>query len=371
MPRTPRTGPVLHRRALNRTLLHRQRLLERGAHDTAETIDHLVGMQSQVPKAPFVGLWSRITDFDPATLDALMLERRAVRASLMRTTLHLVSADDAIGLRPLFQPVLERAFHSQRAFREGVDGIDPAELLEAGRQALDESPMSTSELGRVLGEKWPDRDPSHLAYSVRFRLPLVQVTPRGTWASTQAPRVTTFEAWMGRPAVTAGDPASLLRRYLGAFGPASVGDMRTWSWLTGLREVVEAMRPQLRTFRDEKGRELFDLPDAPILTGDEPAPIRFLPEYDNVLLSHEDRTRVVDRWLIDPVFTRGSLLVDGFVNGGWSLKRTKRAVTLTLEVFDELSGAVRAEVEAEGETLLRFLAPTAETRTLEVTRVEP
>jgi hypothetical protein len=125
------------------------------------------------------------------------------------------------------------------------------------------------------------------------------------------------------------------------------------------------------TFRDERGRELFDVPDAPVVDGDVVVPVRFLPEYDNVLLSHEDRTRVVDRWLIDPVFTRGSLLVDGFVNGGWSLKRTKRAVTLTLEVFDELSGAVRAEVEAEGETLLRFLAPTAETRTLEVTRVEP
>ena len=358
MPRSPATGPVLSQRALNRTLLHRQRLLERGPYDTAETIDHLVGMQSQVPKAPFVGLWSRIAGFDPATLDTLMLERAAVRASLMRTTLHLVSADDAIGLRPLFQPVLERAFHSQRAFREGVDGIDPDELLAAGREALEATPLSTSELGRALGPRWPDRDPSHLAYAVRFQLPLVQVTPRGTWASTQAPRVATFETWLGRSAATAGDTAALLRRYLAAFGPATPADVASWSGWTGMRAVLDRLRPRLRLVRDEDGRELFDIPDAPYPAADTPAPTRFLPMYDNIALGHENRSRLATRAFTEPIWHRGGILVDGFLRGTWRLDRQPGGDSLMrLRVFEPMTAGEVEGVEEEAARLAAFLNP--------------
>jgi hypothetical protein len=364
------TAPVLSRRVLNRTLLHRQRLLERGAWDVAGTIDHLVGMQSQVPKAPFVGLWTRIVGFDPADLDRLMLERRYVRGSLMRTTLHLVSADDALALRPLFAPVLERSFVAQRAFREGVSGLDADELREVGRDILEAEPIGTGELGQRLLARFPGRDASALAHAIRFWLPLVQVTPRGTWASRAAPRFTTYRAWLGRPPADHGDAAALLRRYLAAFGPASVADMRVWSWLTGLRSVVDSMADELRTFRDESGRVLYDVPDAPILRGDEPAPIRFLPEYDNVLLSHDDRTRVVERWLIDPVFTRGSVLVDGFVGAAWSVRSARRSVRLVVETFGTLPPAARVALDEEADALLRFVAPGAETRELDVTPVE-
>jgi hypothetical protein len=365
------TAPVLSRRALNRATLARQLLLERAAMPALDAVAHLVGMQAQVPLNPYTGLWSRLAGFEPVELAGLILDRRVVRIVVMRATIHLVTAEDCLRLRPLTQEVLDKELTHHRDFAPELRGVDLGPVLAYAREVFAESPRSTTSLRAVLGERFPDVHAGALAYACRCLLPLVQVPPRGVWGQTSQVTLTTADAWLGRPLAAQPSIDQVMLRYLAAFGPASVADAGTWSRITGLREVFERLRPQLMTFRDERGRELFDLPDAPRPDPETPAPARFLPEYDNVLLSHEDRTRVVDRWLIDPVFTRGSLLVDGFVNGGWSLKRTKRAVTLTLEVFDELSGAVRAEVEAEGETLLRFLAPTAETRTLEVTRVEP
>ena len=362
---------ILTKRALNRTLLHRQMLLAREERSVAETIDHLVGMQSQLPNAPFVGLWSRLASFDPKELNGLMTSRATVRTSLMRTTIHLVSAADALALRPLFQPVLERTFRSQRAFREGIEGIDADELRRVGRELLEAEPMGGAELGRRLAERWPDRDASAMAHAVRFWLPIVQVTPRGLWGRTMAPRMTTTEAWLGRGVEESGDAGALLLRYLRAFGPASVADMRTWSWLTGLRPVVEELRPRLRTFTDERGRELFDVPDAPILTGDEPAPARFLPEYDNIVLSHDDRSRITTTWPLDTTLTRGSLLVDGFVAGAWTVKRERRAATLLIDAFRDLSTAERAEVEEEADGLLAFMAAGVPERAVQLTRVGP
>jgi len=364
---------ILTRRALNRTLLHRQMLLARERRSVAEMIEHLVGMQSQLPNAPFVGLWSRLQQFDPEELNGLVTSRAAVRTSLMRTTIHLVSAADALALRPLFQPVLERTFRSQRAFREGIEGIDADELRRVGRDLLEAEPMGGAELGRRLAERWPDRDASALAYAVRFWLPIVQVTPRGLWGRTMAPKMTTTEAWLGRPVPDSGDAGALLLRYLRAFGPASVADMRTWSWLTGLRRVVEDLRPRLRTFTDERGRELFDAPDAPILTGQEPAPVRYLPEYDNVVLSHDDRSRITTSWPLDTTLTRGTLLVDGFVAGAWTVKRERRATTVLIDTFRELVAGERAEVEEEADALLGFIAAEAPLpgRTVRLTRVGP
>jgi hypothetical protein len=357
---------TLSRRALNRTLLHRQLLLGRERRDVLGTIEHLVGMQSQVPLAPFVGLWSRLEGFDPAELDALMTERKAVRTSLMRTTLHLVSAGDALELRSAFQPVLDRAFMAQRAFRDGVVGVDRDRLLATARDILEQEPMGAGDIGRRLADAWPERDPWALGYAVRTWLPVVQVTPRGLWRSTSAARMTTLEAWLGRSIPVEGDVASLVLRYLRAFGPATVADIRTWSWLTGLREVVETLRPRLRSYRDEDGRELLDVEDGPILAGDEPAPVRFLPEYDNALLSHDDRSRIVSRGHREAIFTRGALLVDGFAIGAWRWKRTRRAARVHLELLGPITAAQRTEVEEEADALLRFLAPDAEDRSLEI-----
>jgi Winged helix DNA-binding domain len=337
-------------------------LLRRERRSASETIEHLVGMQSQVPGAPFVGLWSRLEGFEPAELDTLMTERRAVRTSLMRTTLHLVSASDALHLWPLFRPVHARTFHSQRAFREGVEGIDPEELMGAARELLEAEPLGPKELGRRLAERWPGRAASTLAYAARYWLPIVQVTPRGLWGRTMAPRMTTLDAWLGVSPSAVGDATALVPRYLRTFGPASVADMRTWSTLTGLADVVNGLRPQLRTFRDESGRELLDVEDGPILTGDEEAPVRFLPEYDNLTLSHQDRARIAGSWYPEAVLTRGALLVDGFGVGAWTVRRERGAATLEIDQFTDLSAGQRAEVEAEADALLVFVAPDAESR---------
>jgi hypothetical protein len=184
-----------------------------------------------------------------------------------------------------------------------------------------------------------------------------------------APKMTTTEAWLRRPVDGSGDAGALLLRYLRAFGPASVADMRTWSWLTGLRQVVDELRPRLRTFTDERGRELFDVPDGPILTGEEPAPARFLPEYDNIVLSHDDRSRITTTWPLDTTLTRGSLLVDGFVAGAWTVNRERRAATLLIDAFRDLSAGERAEVEEEADALLAFIAADAGERTVRLTRV--
>lgn len=341
-------------------------LLRRVKRSAAETIEHLVGMQSQLPPGPFIGLWSRLHNFEPAKLDEMMLERRAVRMTLMRGTLHLVTARDAYALRPVMQPVVERIFAST-AFRRNLEGLDLREVVAAGEALLTERPRTGSEVARALAERWPDHDATSLGYAVRFFVPTVQVTPRGIWGQTMRPTLTTLEAWLGEPVPAEADAESAVLRYLAAFGPASPADVRTWSWMTGVREIIERLRARLRSFRDEAGRELFDLPGAPIVEGDVPAPPRFLPVYDNVFLSHEDRSRIHGgRWYPTVEFDRGSLLVDGFVKGGWMIQTERRAARLQVDLFFEISPSELSAVEEEADALLAFAAADAETRNVEV-----
>jgi winged helix DNA-binding protein len=320
-------------------------------------------MQAQVPTDPYVGLWSRLEGFEPAALSQLITDRRAVRSSLLRTTLHLVTADDCLGLRPLLQQVHERAFRTATPFGRRVARMNLEQVLATGRALLEEKPRTLAELRRLLVERWPERDAAALAYAIRYLLPLVQIPPRGVWGVGGQPVWTTVEAWLGKPLSTDSTVDALVLRYLAVFGPASAADVQAWSWLTGVREVIERLRPHLRMFRDERGRELFDVPDGPLPDPDTPAPVRFLPEFDNVLLSHADRTRIVsddDRRRFGIIATRrtyGTALIDGRVAVMWRSEREKGKVALEVLSLRPLTKGELTELSDEGVGLLEFLAP--------------
>ena len=359
-------GDVLSTRALNRALLERQLLLRRAKLSASKTIEKLVGMQAQEPGDPYVGLWTRLEGFRPEELAELLETRQAVRASMMRVTIHLFTALDYLSLRPVLRSMLERWLFTS-PFGRALDGIDADELLEAGRALLNEQPRSRAELGRLLAEHWPDRDAGSLASVVLFLLPVVQATPRGVWGKRSRPAWITAEAWLGHPFGRDSSPDELLRRYLAAFGPASVADAANWSRLTGLREVFERLRPGLRTFRDSNGRELFDVPRAPLPDPDTPAPPRFLPVYDNVFLGHADRSRI--RTFTYPTresLGRAAVLVDGFLRATWRIERHKEAAHLMIDPADRLSKSERAALTEEGVGLLDLLASEARTRDVRI-----
>jgi hypothetical protein len=337
-------------------------LLRRVKLPAARAIERLVGMQAQVPTDPYIGLWSRVDGFETGELAGLLQNRHAVRAvTMMRTTIHLVTAGDCLTIRPLLQPVVERAFrHSP--FSRPLAGLDIDEVVAAGRALLEERPRTIAEVGKELQERWPDREADPLGYAVRFLVPAVQTPPRGIWGKGGRPILATAESWLGRPLETDPSIDEVVLRYLAAFGPATTSDVQTWSWLTGTREVLDRLRPRLRTFRDERGRELFDLPDAPLPDPDTPAPVRFLPEYDNVFLSHDDRSRIVDRNWVDQVLMRGFLLVDGFMRGVWKIDRKRDAATLVIGLWETLAAQHRTEVEEEAARLLEFAATDMRTR---------
>jgi hypothetical protein len=361
------TDGALDRRTLNRTLLLRQGLLERTDVSAADMIERLVGMQAQVPANPYLALWSRLEDFRPDELSALIAERRAVRAQLMRATIHLVSARDWPAIHPVTAPVAARTFKTPWSGR--LAGADVREVVAAGLELLAEQPRTRADLGALLGPRWPDADPSALAHAVAFHAALVQVPPRGLWGRSGQATWAPAEAWLGQEPDAGASADGLVLRYLAAFGPATVADVRTWSGLTGLRDVVERLRPQLRTFRDERGRELLDAPDAPVADGATPAPPRFLPEYDNVLLSHADRARVNDGRGPGLPLPRGAavgtLLVDGFYRANWKLEHEETTAILTVDRFRRRPGDgadVVDEIAAEADGLLGFYAPESAER---------
>ena len=357
---------ILSRRALNRALLERQLLLARSRTSAKDAIEQLVGMQAQEPIDPYIGLWTRLDGFRADDLASLITKRRAVRMGLMRATVHLVTARDALAIWPVVRPIFERVFQSARGdvgvptYTSRLSGVDIKTLVKAGRKLVDESPRSAAELRPLLKKRWPEHDGEALAAAVHFLLPLVQVPPRGLWGKSGQARHTSLAAWLGKDPGTDTSPDKLMVRYLRAFGPATVADARNWSRLSGLREVFARLRPRLRTFRDESGRELFDVPDGALPGPDIPAPPRFLPQYDNVFLGHEDRSRIVrDDFKRSPWIEGnfGTVLVDGFIGALWKIIRKGGAATLQIEPVVPLARRDMDAVATEGERLLAFTDP--------------
>lgn len=368
--------PTLQRRRLNRALIERQLLLRRHRLPAAQAVTHLVGMQAQAPDPPYIGLWSRLEGFRHQELADLLTSREVVRVALLRATVHLVTAEDCLALRPLAQPALDRDLRGATRYAKASDGLSPEVLRRAGHAALAGGPLTPKELGAALGEGWADRDPAGLAYAVRNLLPLVQVPPRGVWGVGGRTRYATAESWLGRPLEVRPSPDAMVTRYVRAYGPASVKDVQTWSGLTRLREVLERLRPGLRTFRDDQGVELFDVPDGRLPDGDTPVPVRFLPEFDNILLSHSDRSRVLGDLPRSAVFTRNgtiraTVLVDGFVRATWTVVHEDAAAALCVEPFAPLTRAERDAVTEEGARLLAFAAAGAATQDVRIVSGTP
>lgn len=356
------TERTLTLRQLNRAFLARQLLIKRHDLSIVEAVERLVGLQAQIPNPPYIGLWSRLDNVARADLTQLMEERKIVRAAMMRSTLHLVTADDHQRFRPVIQPALERALSS--FFGKRRKGMDVEKLVSAARPFLQEGYRSTGDLRACLLEVEPEADADAMAYLIRTHLPLVQVPPGGTWGSGSMATYAMAEVWLGEFDETA-DVQALFLRYLAANGPASVMDFQTWTGMTKLKDDIEALRPQLVTYRTEDGKELFDLPDMTIPPEDTPVPVRFIPEYDNLLIAHADRTRIIAEEHRKKVFlsagrVASTILVDGFVAGTWKIASKKGTVTLNISPFQPLSSSIKDDLIAEGEALCRFVADDAD-----------
>ncbi|MEU9888852.1 winged helix DNA-binding domain-containing protein [Sphaerisporangium sp. NPDC051011] len=350
---------VLGTRALNRATLARQLLLDHADVPVLDAVAHLCGLQAQEPQEPFVGLWSRLRAFDPAVLSDLLIRRSVVRTHLMRRTVHLLTAGDVLAWRARHDTMLRRRVLG--TYRRELDGVDLDKLAAAGRVVMaDGEPRSMAELTRALAGRWPAPGPRALGEMlVAALVPMAQLPPRGLWRTRAGVRNVLLSSWLGRdidpPAPEGSDPVgqALVRRYLAAFGPATSADLRAWCGLAGLPAAVSAMRGELVTFRDERGRELLDLPDAPRPDPGTPAPVRFLPAFDNALLGYHDRARIVDdahRGL--SVAGARVVLVDGRVAATWTVE----AGTVVVTPLRRFSRADRAAVAEQGQALASFLS---------------
>ncbi len=409
----PSTTGALTLRALNRATLDRQLLLRRDPRPAGAAVGHLAGLQAQAPLAPYVGLWTRLTGFRPEHLSTLLAERSIVRAHLMRNTVHLVTAGDYIAFRPLFQPLMTRALSG--SFGRRLVGVDLGEIRDSAAALLTDRPLTRPQLSSELAARWPDHDPAALAYAATHLLPLIQVPPRGLWGQTGSAAFTLASAWLAAndqpapsPAEPATDPAQpdqpdpaqpdqpdpartaaapappdpartaadlpppdparaaeqLVLRYLAAYGPASVADIQAWSGLSRLREVTEQLGPRLRPLAGPDGAKLLDLPDAPRPSPDIPAAPRFLPAYDNLLLSFADRRRVIPHARPVPLppghgATTGTLLVDGRWQAGWKITADPDRTVLGITLFTPITARDEEQIAAEGARLIEFTAPGA------------
>ena len=353
---------VLSLKQLNRTLLRRQLLLERSRLDSLAAIEALVALQSQIPNPPYIGLWTRLQVFKRRDLTSLLESRQVVRAPWLRSTLHLVSATDHQRFQTTIQPALARGLRS--FFGQRARDLDIERLVNIAKPYLEAERPAIGALRDKLQEHEPKRDKQAMAYAVRSYLPLAQIPPSGTWGVGTRATYTTAESWLGAPVSECTALSALFRRYLTAFGPASVMDFQTWTGMTSLKSRLAPALREFVTYRDEAGRQLFDLPGLQIADADAPAPIRFLPEYDNILIAHQHRNRILPESQRKKVFVSagrvlGTVLVDGFVSAIWKAQRTGNEARLLVSLFAPQPDHILGAIEVEGLALLRFIEDAA------------
>ena len=362
---------MLTLRELNRATLARQFLLERTSLVPLDIITHLVALQGQVSNAPYIGLWTRLHSFQHTELTGLLTNRQVVRASSLRGTLHILTAQDYLLLHPVLQPALSRHLH---LFARHTEGFDLDRFCNAMCAYIQEQPRTGVELRAKMEELCSGMGKQHIVDAVRMHLALIQPPPAGTWGFTGKPVHVEASTWLGAPLA---DPRAsrqqLIMRYLAAFGPAGIQDIQKWSGVTGLTSEIEVLRPELLTFRDEQSHELFDLPGAPRPPADVPVPVRFLPAFENLLLAYVERGRIMADSYYKAIFSnngliRSTFLVDGFVCGIWKIERTSTSAILVIESFEPLSPQIQNELQEEGERLMRWLCDDTEAFTLQLRR---
>jgi len=355
------TGTLTLRR-LNRTLLRRQLLDARAPLSPAAAVGRLLAVQAQEPNWVHAALWSRLAGFARDDLGAAVAARALVRGPLLRGTQHLVTADDYPWVRPTVQPVLDRLARSTY-YRAQTDGLDAGELVALARSVLGTGLVRRRDLGAALAARWPGRRGAVLAAAVEALWPVVHgpaTSAWGSWWSRSSIDVADAAAWLGRP-VGEPDVPRLVRRYLAAFGPAGVMDLQAFTGLTRLRPAVAALRDELRTYRGPDGSELLDLADAELADEDAPAPVRFLAAFDNAVLGHRDRTRLLPepfRTTVMPGYSmvHATVLVDGFVAATWTVDDG----VLAVRPLAALPAGVAEDVLAEGARMAAFLGMDAE-----------
>jgi hypothetical protein len=346
------TERVLSTRDLNRSLLARQLLLERSGLRLTEVLEQVAGLQTQYAPSGYIGLWSRIRDFRREALTSALEERRAVQATLMRSTIHLVSAADY----PLFAAGTRRSRRDwwTRVRRNDLDGLDVEAGVDRVRAFIAERPRRQAEILEFL---LAEGLPRVVWDAVGSWIDLIRVPPSGTWERRRADLYGLADDWLG--ASSAGEEEGLehlVRRYLGGFGPAALADIASWAGVpaTTLRPVVD--RLDLRRFRDEGGRELFDVRGAPLPDGGASVPVRFLPTWDANLLVHARRTLVMPERYRPLIFSTKTpqsfptFLVDGAVAGSWRYEHGR----VELGPFEPLPAGTVRELEDEAAGLAAF-----------------
>ena len=357
---------TLTARELNRALLARQLLLERSPKSVTQALETVGGLQTQNATGGYIGLWTRLRKFEPADLTRALEERRAVQGTLMRITIHLVSAGDyarfAAGTRPSRRAAWIR-YHQGRATE-----ADVKRATAAAKKALAAGPLGRTELKPVV-------ESTTVWNGVNALEDVLRVPPSGTWERRRADIYAMASDWLGPIEATEEEGLELLlQRYLAGFGPARLADAANWAGVPTKKLQPAAEKLRLRVFQDEEGKELLDLPRGPLPAAKTLAPARFLPVWDAILLAHARRAEILPEEYRPLVFSTktpqsvNTFLVDGSVAGTWSVKATKKKAELLVEPFEKLSAKAVEELEAEGERLVRFHEPGAESHAIRLAR---